>query len=131
MRFEITCGEDGRPCESVRVNPVSAEGPAREYEIAAEGAQEKVRVSFRLPMLDHVGVWHPTCGRNRGLPQWFHPQKTDACFYRGAPVLATLRADGTAHCTKITLSALFDNKKSSSSRSCFFYCQIGRNELSL
>ncbi len=98
MRFEITCGEDGRPCADVRVDPVCAEGQTREYEIAVDAAQEKVRVSFRMPMRDHVSVWHPTCGRGRGLPQWFHPQRTDACFYRGAPVLATLRADGTAHC---------------------------------
>ena len=98
MRFEITCGEDGRPCGDVRVNPVFAEGQTREYELAVDGAQKKVRVAFRMPMRDHVSVWHPTCGRGRGLPQWFHPQKTEACFYRGAPVLATLRADGTAHC---------------------------------
>ena len=98
MIFNITCGEDGRPCGNVRVNPVFAEGQTQEYEIAVEGAQKKVRLGFRMPMRDHVSVWHPTCGRNRGLPQWFHPQKTDACFYRGAPVLAALRADGTVYC---------------------------------
>ena len=93
MRFEITCGEN------VSVIPVSSQGQTEEYEITVGSAQQKVRVGFRMPMRDHVSVWHPTCGRDRGLPQWFHPQKTDSCFYRGAPVLAALRADGTAYCT--------------------------------
>lgn len=48
-------------------------------------------------MIDHVSVWHPICGRHRALPQWFCAQKTESCFYRGAPVLATVKADGTAH----------------------------------
>lgn len=92
MRFEIVCGEN------VSVAPVSSREQTEEFEIAVGEAQKTVRVSFRMPMRDHVSVWHPTCGRGRGLPQWFHPQKTDACFYRGAPVLAALRADGTAYC---------------------------------
>ena len=98
MRFEITVGGSACQTDAVRVTPVSLPGQTELYEIMASDAVKTVRIAFRMPMRDHVSVWHPTCGRDRGLPQWFHPQKTDACFYRGAPVLAALRADGTVYC---------------------------------
>ncbi len=69
------------------------------FRICVGKAHEKVHIEWAEPMLGHASVWHPTCGRGRNLPQWFHAQRTDACFYRGAPVLATVRADGDIHRT--------------------------------
>ena len=97
--FEITDGTGRDLSAAVAVDPVPSSDGAALYRITVSSPQTKLRIAWREPMQGHISVWHPTCGRNRGLPQWFHAQKTDACFYRGAPVLATLRADGRTHCT--------------------------------
>lgn len=78
------------------VSPLCDDGGASLYRIESAGSAE-IHIEWAEPMKDHVSVWHPMCGRNRALPQWFCAQKTEACFYRGAPILATVKADGTAH----------------------------------
>lgn len=97
MRFLITDGDGADLTAAVSVVPEQQTDGAAYYCIRVCEPQKRVRIEWTEQMLDHVGVWHPTCGRNRGLPQFFHIQKTDACFFRGAPVLATVRADGTVH----------------------------------
>ena len=99
MRFLIT-DEKKNILPDVTVSEAGqTEDGAALLAIHAMNAHETVHFEWAEPMLDHVSVWHPTCGRGRNLPQWFHAQRTDACFYRGAPVLATVRAYGNIHRT--------------------------------
>ena len=97
MRFTITdgCGADLSASVSVTENRLADD--AVYCHIGVSARLSRVRIEWTERMLDHVSVWHPTCGRNRGLPQFFHVQRTDACFFCGAPVLATVRADGSVH----------------------------------
>jgi alpha-galactosidase len=99
MRFYITNGSGGDLTSAVRAAPVRQGDGTDIYTVSVSAPQARVRIEWTEPMLDHIGVWHPTCGKNRGLPQFFHVQKTESCFFRGAPVLATLRADGRTHRT--------------------------------
>ncbi len=97
MRFKITDGggADASPFVSV-VQAPSADGEEL-YLIAVSRQAGSIRIEWTEKMLDHVSVWHPSCGTNRCLPQFFHIQKTGSCFYSGAPVLATVRSDGSVH----------------------------------
>ena len=97
MRFYVTDGSGTDLTSSVSVARTPDDTDAAYYEIRTTAPLERVRIEWAEQMRDHTAVWHPTCGRERGLPQFFHVQKTDACFFRGAPVLATVRADGTVH----------------------------------
>lgn len=81
---------------TAEVSRLCDEGGVSYYLIKAAENADAIRVEWARPMADHVSVWHPMCGRHRALPQWFCAQKTESCFYRGAPVLATVKADGTA-----------------------------------
>ena len=98
MEFRITDGRGNSLAEAVSVTPVHTEGGVEIFALQSKTRRERIRLEWEEKMLDHYSVWHPTCGRNRGLPQWFHEQKTGACYYCGAPVLAAVRADGTVRC---------------------------------
>ena len=97
MTFTITDGRGADLSSVVCVTEDRRADDALYYEIGVSARLSRVRIEWTERMLDHVSVWHPTCGRNRGLPQFFHVQRTDACFFCGAPVLATVRADGSVH----------------------------------
>ncbi len=96
MRFTVTDGE--KEISSAAVLPLPGPQCGEElYKIKVNADTLRLRIAWTEPMRGHIAVWTPDCGRNRGLPQWFHAQKTDACLFRGAPVLATVRADGCTH----------------------------------
>ena len=79
------------------VSSIGNDGGVSYYLIKSTENGSPIHIEWARTMTDHVSVWHPMCGRYRALPQWFCSQKTESCFYRGAPLLATVKADGTAH----------------------------------
>ena len=97
MQFHITDGNGTDLSSVVTVTRKGSVGGTDRYDVRTAERLKFVRVEWAERMLDHMSVWHPTCGRDRRLPQFFCAQRTDACFYRGAPVLATVRADGSVH----------------------------------
>lgn len=98
MHFTVTDGEKDISSAAVLPLPEPQCGGAELYRIIVNADAPRLRIAWTEPMRGHIAVWTPDCGRNRGLPQWFHAQKTDACFFRGAPVLAAVRPDGNTHC---------------------------------
>ena len=108
MFFEITDGAGAFGPDAAEITFTGEKNGAQFYTVAVRRPSQRLRIAWREKMLDHVSVWHPTCGRNRGLPQWFHAQQTHAALSSGAPVLATVRADGTAHRTIALLDAVSD-----------------------
>ncbi len=83
--------------DTAAVSSLRNDGSVSYYLIESTENTGSIHIEWARSMNDHVSVWHPICGRHRALPQWFCAQKTESCFYRGAPVLATVKSDGTAH----------------------------------
>lgn len=54
-----------------------------------------VTVSWSEPMREIYSTWHPCAKRDRAVPQWFRKTVSASRFCKGAPVLCTLRQDGT------------------------------------
>ncbi len=106
MEFRITDGCGNSLADAVIVTQICADDGVEVYALHSETPRERIRLEWEEKMLDHYSVWHPTCGRNRGLPQWFHAQKTGACYYCGAPVLATVSADGNIRCASALADAV-------------------------
>ena len=96
-RFTVTDGRGAALACAVQITPHETAEGLTVCKISVPAGLDRLRIEWTEQMLGHVSVWHPTCGRGRGLPQFFHPQRADSCFYSGAPVLATVRADGTVH----------------------------------
>lgn len=80
--------------KSLSVEFLKSEENIEFYSVKAEACKGKLHFEWAEPMEGHYGVWHPMCGRNRQMPQWFCTQKTESCFYKGAPVIATFSSDG-------------------------------------
>lgn len=99
MKFYITDGAGADFSGFTDITPISAENGTEIYKIIISEKSGSVRIEWREPMTDHIGSWNPLAGRWRGLPQRFHEVRADSCLHRGAPVIATFRADGTAHRT--------------------------------
>lgn len=78
----------------ITVETFKEEGTVAYYTVNIKNANEKAHIEWAEPMLDCYSVWHPMCGRGRQVPQWFGAQKTESCFYRGAPVMAVISASG-------------------------------------
>ena len=103
MRFRITDGNGRDLSASASVTPTCSADGAAYYRVKIAERRERVRIEWTRRMLDHVSFWHPMCGRERRLPQFFCAQKTESCFFRGAPVIATVRADGSV-CQTVALA---------------------------
>lgn len=80
---------------NAKIETLLTENGTEYYSVNVSGLPDKLHIEWTEPMEGHYSVWHPTCGRWRQIPQWFCAQKTESCFYKGAPVLAAISADGT------------------------------------
>jgi len=79
---------------NITVEPLKEESNVAYYTVHITKADEKAHIEWSEPMLDCYSVWHPLCGRGRQVPQWFGAQKTESCFYRGAPVMSVISSTG-------------------------------------
>ena len=89
FHFTIECQD---PEAETTLTPVSAEGGIFLFRIRVRLPQKKaplpVRIEWEDEMRDILGVWHPSCGTNHAIRQWFSPTVSRSCFHFGAPVLS-------------------------------------------
>jgi len=97
MNFLITDSEGNQLDSIVSISLIESTDDIDTYFIQALCEVSHIHIEWAEHMSDHYSLWHPMCGRNRSLPQWFCAQKTESCFYRGAPVIATVKANGNIH----------------------------------
>lgn len=81
---------------------------AEYYRIKTEGGD--VKVSFAEPMYDLYGIWNPTSGTYKRMPQWFARQITESRFCFGSPLLAAFDSHGNAG-TVVSLSEFVKDTK--------------------
>ena len=86
--FQIEC-ENKETRASIGL--LSEAGGVSEYRIRVtlpgKSKPEPVRFVWHEKMKDVVAVWHPSCGRDHAVRQWFNKTVNRSCFQSGAPVL--------------------------------------------
>lgn len=97
MKLKVTDGKGNSIDNIVSLSLIDSTDNIDTYSICASDDVNHIRIELVEHMSDHYFLWHPMCGSYRGLPQFFHPQKTESCFYRGAPVITTVKANGNNH----------------------------------
>lgn len=89
--------------KTVSLKPVSAQDGLFFYEFACSFEQptavKGIRLGWSEPMLGIVSVWTPMTLRERAVHQWWAPTRSEASFYKGAPILAAVTDGWRSACT--------------------------------
>ncbi len=94
--FKVSCSSSDT---SVSIQPFSQDGDISIYHIHAEMPEKKspneIKIEWEEDMIDILYAWHPSCGTDHGVRQWFAPTVNRSRFNFGAPILCTIGSGGT------------------------------------
>ncbi len=89
LRFTVTCQDPEAEC---RITPLSDENGILVSRVSVRFPRVKtpspVRIEWEDEMRGILGVWHPSCGTDHAVRQWFAPTVSRSRFHFGAPLLA-------------------------------------------